>query len=170
MGPQGRGPICYMFMLSQMWDGATNCGPFGQGDGRVRVTNATINYSKHLQQISGLCGRREWPHSLRHGCAAVSQIQHLALMLSADSAHMGLDEARSTKPSSNPLGDMLGREWCHQGGKRSRYDANVPSSRACKTCFVDWLVQDACGNVAIRIGRLLASPQGMYINRIRRRW
>ena len=64
---------------------------------------------------------------------------------------------------------MLGRDWCRRGGKRSRYDTNSLSSRTCNTIFVECLVQDAYGNVAVRQGRLLASPQDMYINRIRRR-
>ena len=108
---------------------------------------------KRLQQVLGLWGRQEWPHSVRHGCAVVSQIQDLALMLGADGAHMGLDEARGTNPSHNPLGDRLGRDWYHQGGNRSRYDVNLLSSRTCNTIFVDCLVQDAYGTVVIRIGR-----------------
>ena len=64
---------------------------------------------------------------------------------------MGLDEARGTNPSPNLLGDMLGRDWCRRGGKRSRYDVNVSSSRTCNMICVDCLVQDAYGNVAIRI-------------------
>ena len=108
---------------------------------------------KRLQQVLGLWGRREWPHSVRHGCAVVSQIQDPALMLGADGAHMGLHEARGTNPSPNPLVDMLGRGWCRRGGKRSRYDVNLLSSRTCNTIFVDCLVQDAYDNVAIRIGR-----------------
>ena len=100
---------------------------------------------------------------------AVSQIQHLALMLGADGAHMGLIEARGTNRSPNSLWDVLGREWCRLGGKRSHYNANVSSSRTCNTVFVDYLVQDAYGNVAVRQERLLASPQDININRIRRR-
>ena len=46
---------------------------------------------------------------------AVSQIQHLALMLGADGARTGLDKARGTTPSPNPLGDMLGRDCCRWG-------------------------------------------------------
>ena len=115
-------------MLLQMWAGATNCGPFSQGDGRAWITNATINYSKHLQQVLGLWGRREWPHSLRHGCVAVSQIQDPALVLGADGVRMALDQAHGTNPSSNPLEDMLGRDRCRLGGKRSRYDVNLLSS------------------------------------------
>jgi hypothetical protein len=122
---------------------------------RTRADHKRNNqlYMKRLQQVLGLWGRQEWPHSVRHGCAVVSQIQDLALMLGADGAHMGLDEARGTNLSPNPLVDMLGRGWCRRGGKRSRYDVNLSSSRTCNTIFVDCLVQDAYDNVAIRIGR-----------------
>ena len=138
-----------------MWAGATNCGPFNQGSGRMLIINATINYIKHLQQVSGLWGRQEWPHNVRHGCA--------------DGACMGLNKAHGTNPLPNPLGGMFEQDWCRRGGKRSRYNVNFLSSRTCNMIFVDCLVQDAYGNVAIRIGRLLASLQHMYINQIGRR-
>ena len=104
-------------------------------------------YMKRLQQVSGLWGRQEWPHSLRHNCVAVSQIQHPALMRGADGARMGLGKARGTNLSLNPLGDMLGRNWCRRGGKRSRYNVNVSSSRTCNTICIDCLVHNAYGNV-----------------------
>ena len=90
---------------------------------------------------------------MRHGCVAGSQIQDPALMLDADGACIGLDEAHSTNPPPNPLGDMLGRNWCHRGGQRSRYDVNASSLCTSNKDFVERLVQNAYGNVAIRIGR-----------------
>ena len=89
---------------------------------------------------------------MRHDCEAGSQIQDPALMLGADGAHMCLHEARGTNSSPNPLVDMLGRGWCRRGGKRSRYDVNSSSSRICDTTFVECLVVDEYGNVAIRVG------------------
>ena len=160
MAPQGRGPICYIFMLSQMWAGATNCGPFSQGDGGVWIINTTLNY------ILNACNRFWGCGGGKNDCTAC--VQYPALMLGADDARMSLGEARSTNPSSNPLGDILGRDWCHRGGKRSCYNVNS-SSCTCNRIFVDCLVQDAYGNVAIRILTLLASPQHMYINQIGRR-
>ena len=109
----------------------------------------------YAKQVSGLWGRLEWSHILRHDCAAASQIQDPALMLGADGDRMGLGKARGTNPLANLFGDMLGRDWCRRGGKRSRYDANLSSSRTCNTFFVDCLVQDAYGNVATKDLRCL---------------
>ena len=109
------------------------------------------------------------PHNLCHGCVTVSQIQDPALILGVDGAQMVLDEAHDTNTLPNLWGGMLGTDWSCQEGKKSRFDVNLLSSGTCNTIFVDCLVQDAYGNVAVRQGRLLASPQDMYINRIRRR-
>ena len=120
-------------------------------------------YIKRLQQVSGLWERQEWPHNLHHSCAAVFHIQDTALMLGVDGACMGLDKACSTNRLLNPLRNMFERDWSRRGGKRSYYDVNLLSSRTCNTHFVDCLVQDAYGNVAIKI-EMLTSPQHMYIN------
>ena len=85
-------------------------------------------------------------------------------MLGTDGTRMDLNEAHGTNPSPNPLWDMLGRDWCRQGGKGIRYNVNVSSSRTCTMIFVDFLVQDAYSNVAIRIGRMMASLQHVHIN------
>ena len=139
-------------MLSQMWDQATNCVPYTQGNKRADHERNNQLYSKHLQQVLRLRGRWEWSHSMGHGCVAGSQIQDPVLMLGVDGAYMGLNEARDTNPQSYPLGGMLGRDWFRRGGKMSRYDVSF-SSRTCNTIFVDCIVQDAYGNVVIRIGR-----------------
>ena len=44
LAPWSQGLICYMFMLSQIWAGATNCVLFSRGDGHVWIINTTINY------------------------------------------------------------------------------------------------------------------------------
>ena len=70
---------------------------------RTRADHKRNNqlYMKRLQQVLGLWGRREWPHSVRHGCAVVSQIQDPALMLGVDGARMCLDKA--TAPIRHPI-------------------------------------------------------------------
>ena len=62
-------------------------------------------------------------------------------MLGADGACMGLNKARGTNPSPNPLGDMLGRDWCRRRGKRSRYNLTSLSLRTCNTILLSvWLL------------------------------
>ena len=107
----------------------------------------------HLQQVSGLWGRQEWPHSVHHGCVAVFQIQDPALVLGVDGVCMGLGKARGNNMSHIPLGDMPGMDLCWGGGKKSHYHVILLSSHTCNTIFVDFLVQDVYGNVPIRIGR-----------------
>ena len=138
LAPQGRGPICYIFMLLQIWAGGTNCGPYSQKDGRVRIINATIKYVLHAcNRFRGCMGRRGRTQVICYACVAGSQIQDPALMLGTEGACMGLDKARGTNPSPNPLGDTLGRNMSHRRGKRSRYDVNSLSSRTCDTIFVE---------------------------------
>ena len=86
-------------------------------------------------------------------CATVSQFQDPALILGVDGVRMGLEKAHGTDLLPNSLGDMLGKNWCRQRGKRSHYGVNLLSSCTCDTIFVECLVVDECGNVTIRIGR-----------------
>ena len=67
------------------------------------------------------------------------------------------------------LGGPVGKELVPPGRKKEPLRCELLSSRNCNTIFVECLVQNEYGNVTIRIGRLLASPQHMYINRIGRR-
>ena len=95
-----------------MLAGATNCRPFSRRDGHDDHERNVQPYIKHLQQASVLWGQWEWSHSVCHGCVTGSQIQDPALMLCADDAHMDLGKACGTNTSPNPLGGMLGRDWC----------------------------------------------------------
>ena len=74
-------------------------------------------------------------------------------MLGVDGAFMDLDGSHGTNQSPNPLGDMLGRDWCHRGGKRSRYNVNSASSRTRNSIFIQCLVVYEYGNIMIGIGR-----------------
>ena len=166
---QGRGPLCYMLMLCRS---EANIGRWWRGQRRrTRTDNERKNqlYTKHLQQVLGLQGRRGRPYDMYYGCVTRAQIQDPTLMLGADGARMGLNKAHGTNLSPNPSGDMLGRVLCRRRGKRSRYNVNSSSLRTCNTMFVECLVVDACVNVASRVGRLLTHTQHMYINRIIRR-
>ena len=97
-------------------------------------------------------GQQRWPHGTRSSWMAGSQIQDPALMRGAGGARLGPDKANTTALSPNPLGDMLGRDWCRRRGKRSRCDVNLLSLRTCNTVFIECLVVDAHCNVAIRVG------------------
>ena len=88
---------------------------------------------KRTQQVPGPRKGREWPCCAHFGLGAGSQIRDPAPKLGADEVGVGGDDARRANPSPQPLADMLGRDWCHRGRKRSRCDANSSPSRTCNT-------------------------------------